>query len=233
MPEPLAILENVAVGYNSRRPVLRAVNATVEQGDSIGLLGANGSGKTTLLKTIAGVLRPLDGGIRFPGQKRPSIGYVPQRETLDHAFLFSSFEVVMMGGCGTVGPGRFFGRAQRDWALQCMQRTGVADLAKKRFAVLSGGQKQRVLIARALVARPDFLLLDEPTAGVDPAATNALAELLQSLNADGMTLLMVNHDLPVVRRVARRIFWARNGSVEQGTAAEMLSAARREELPIE
>jgi zinc transport system ATP-binding protein len=235
MAEPLVILERVAVGYNGR-PVLTDVNATILRGDSVGLLGANGSGKTTLLKTIAGVLRPLDGEVRFASSvrsARPVFGYVPQRESLDQSFMLSSLEVVLMGACGTVGPGRFLGRKDRDWSRECMERTGSGNLRKRRFAELSGGQKQRVLIARALVAKPDLLLLDEPTAGVDPAATSAIAELLQKLNADGMTVLMVNHDLPVVRRVARRIFWAKDGALEQGIAGEMLSRERVEELPID
>jgi len=235
MAEALVILERVAVGYDGR-PVLRDVSATVFRGDAIGLLGANGSGKTTLLKTIAGVLRPVEGAVRFTeasGKARPVIGYVPQRESLDQSFLLSSLEVVLMGACAAVGPGRFLGTKNRDWAHECMERTGVGDLSKRCFAELSGGQKQRVLIARALVARPDLLLLDEPTAGVDPEATRAIAELLQKLNADGMTVLMINHDLPVVRRVARRILWARDGVLEQGTAGEMLSRKRVEELPID
>ena len=138
-----------------------------------------------------------------------------------------------MGACGRVGAGRFLSREDREVARDCLARTEATDLEKRRFAELSGGQKQRVLIARALVAEPDLLLLDEPTAGVDPAATTSIAELLQRLNADGMTLVMVNHDLPVVRRVARTVLWVAEGKVERGSAAEMLNAAHLEQLPIE
>lgn len=232
MVENVVILEDVAVGY-SGRAVLRDVTATIARGDSVGLLGANGSGKTTLLKTIAGILKPIDGEIRFGASKRPVIGYVPQRESIDQAFMLSSFEVVLMGACGRVGAGRFLSREDREFARECLARTGAADLEKRRFAELSGGQKQRILIARALVAKPDLLLLDEPTAGVDPGATTAIAELLQRLNTDGMTLVMVNHDLPVVRRVSRTVLWAEDGGVEQGSATEMLSASRLEHLPID
>lgn len=232
-PERLITLDQVEVGYG-RRPVLRGVNATVARGDSIGLLGANGSGKTTLLKTIAGVLDPVGGTIRFANEtKRPVIGYVPQRESLDQSFLLSSLEVVLMGACASVRPGRFLRRVDRARARECMERTGAADLARQPFAELSGGQKQRVLIARALVTNPDLLLLDEPTAGVDASATSAIADLLQRLNAEGMTIVMVNHDLPVVRRVARIVFWVRNGLVEVGTVEEMLKPQHLEHLPIE
>lgn len=232
MEEPLIILEGVAVGY-SGRAVLRDVAATISRGESIGLLGANGSGKTTLLKTIAGILPPVDGAVRYGGSTRPVIGYVPQRESIDPAFMLSSIEIVLMGACGRVGPGRFLSGEDREFARGCLERTGAADLEKRRFAELSGGQKQRILIARALVTKPDLLLLDEPTAGVDPAATTSIAELLQRLNGDGMTLVMVNHDLPVVRMVARTVFWAGDGKVEAGTAAEMLNVARLEQLPID
>ncbi len=230
--KPVITLQNIAVGYG-REPVLQGINAVIHQGDAIGLLGANGSGKTTVLRTIAGVLKPLDGNLSFGNEARPVFGYVPQRESLDQSFLLSNLEIVEMGLCGRVRPGRFLGRPEREAAMRALERVGVADLAHKRFAEISGGQKQRVLIARALVAQPDLLLLDEPTAGVDTTAVKAITELLQRVNADGMTVIMVNHDLPVVRAVARTIWWVRNGRVEQGTAGEMLSRDRIEELPIE
>src|SRR5687767_3748668 len=232
MDDPLLRLERLAVGYD-RQPVLKDLNAEIARGDSIGLLGANGSGKTTLLKTIAGVLRPLAGDVLFPNAERPVVGFVPQRESLAQPFLLSNLEVVLMGACGRVGPGKFLGAGERSRATECLEKTGAGSLARERFAELSGGQKQRVLIARALMAQPDLLLLDEPTAGVDNAATKAIADLLLKLNTEAITIVMVNHDLPVVRRVARRIFWVRDGRLEQGDAAEMLNAARREELPIE
>lgn len=236
MPDTILILDRLTVGYG-RQPVLQNLNAAIARGDSVGFLGANGSGKTTLLKTIAGVLPPMVGRVRFTSDtsdaKRPVIGYVPQRESLDQSYFLSSFEVALMAVCGRIGPGKFIGRAERHWTRECLQRTGSADLAERRFAELSGGQKQRVLIARALVAKSELLLLDEPTAGVDTAATAAIADLLASLHADGMTLVMVNHDLPVLRRVARRIFWLKEGALEAGTVEEMLRAQRQERMSIE
>src|SRR5687768_10234097 len=103
MAEPLVILDHAAVGY-SGRAVLREIETTITRGDSIALLGANGSGKTTLLKTIAGILRPISGEVRFGASDRPVIGYVPQRESIDQAFMLSSFEIVLMGACSRVGP---------------------------------------------------------------------------------------------------------------------------------
>ena len=158
----MVILENVAVGYR-RRAVLEGVTLRIGKGEAVGLLGANGSGKTTLLKTIAGILPTVKGEVQFGVSGRPTVGYVPQRESLDQAFMLSNLEVVLMGVCGRVGPGRFAGKGERKQAIECLERTGAANLAGKRFAELSGGQKQRVLIARALMAQPDLLLLVKPT----------------------------------------------------------------------
>ncbi len=220
MADTLIILEQVAVGY-SGGAVLSEVSVSIARGDSIALLGANGSGKTTLLKTIAGVLPAIFGELRFGQGKRPVIGDIPQRESIDQAFMLSCLEIVLMGACGRVGPGRFLGRSEREFARECLKRTGAEDLHNRRFAELSGGQKQRVLIARALMTKPDLLLLDEPTAGVDSVATEAITELLQRLNRDGMTLVMVNHDMQVVQQVARRVWCAHDGAITERTVADM------------
>ena len=232
MTEPAVILKNAAVGY-SRRAVLENVNASIAGGDSIGLIGPNGSGKTTLLKSIAGILPLIHGEIQFAGGARPPVGYVPQRESLEHAFLLSSLEVVLMGACGRVGPGRPMGHKERAFAFQCLERTGTAELARKPFAEISGGQKQRVLIARALMTSPELLLLDEPTAGVDHAATAAITELLRKLNAEGITILMVNHDAPVLRLICRTIWRVRDGKLQVGEPNAMLAPASLDQDSIE
>lgn len=221
-------LRNLAVGYN-RRAILSGVHLQLARGAFSGLLGANGSGKTTLLKTMAGILRPLSGEIAF--QPPANLGYVPQRDQLDAVFIFSAFEVALMGVCGRVGPAQRIGRAEREWVHACLARAGAESFARERFGELSGGQRQRVLIARALAARPDFLLLDEPTAGIDAAATHAIMELLARLNREQhLTILMVNHDVAAMRRNARDIIWIYDGKLMQGPAAEMLRPERIEEL---
>lgn len=229
---PILSLAGVSVGYD-RRAVLRDVQLQVRRGSFTGLLGANGSGKSTLLRTILGILPPLAGQVTLHAQdgRPPVLGYVPQREALDPIFLFSAHEVVLMGACGRVGPGRFLGRAERDWARHCLAETGVEALARWRFSELSGGQKQRVLIARALAAKPDFLLLDEPTAGIDAGATEAILELLRRIHErQQLTVLMVNHDIPSMRRCAEDMIWLHEGRVLQGPAGELLSRSRLEEL---
>ena len=225
-------MDNVAVGHE-RHVVLPNVSLGLIRGSFIGLLGANGSGKSTLIKTILGILPPLSGSLKvLPIDGRPPVfGYVPQREALDPIFLLSSFEVVLMGTCGRVGPGRWIRAAEKDWARQCLRDASAEEIARKRFSQLSGGQKQRVLIARALATRPDFLLLDEPTAGIDTAAAQAILELLRRLHTQReLTILMVSHDLPTVRKYVQQVIWLHQGKVLSGPVGELLSRDKLDEL---
>jgi len=227
---PLLQLEQVSVGYE-RQVVLAGVNLALARGSFTALLGANGSGKSTLLKAMLGILPLLAGRMTFGGAGRPVLGYVPQRDALDSIYLLSGFEVALMGVCGRVGPLRLVPSAEKEYARQCLRETGAEDLARQRFSELSGGQKQRVLIARALVTKPDLLVLDEPTAGIDSAASQAIMELLHRLHREQrMTILMVNHDLPTVRRYVEQVIWLREGRVLQGPVAQLLSREKIEEI---
>lgn len=233
MTKDLALtLEEVAVGYG-RRVVLPEVNLSLQRGSFTGLLGANGSGKSTLVKTVLGILPVLRGRIVLhPINGRPQVlGYMPQRETLDPIYPLSSFEVVVMAACSRVGPGRFINKNERDFARHCLAETGASDLAPKLFSQLSGGQKQRVLMARALATKPDFLLLDEPTAGIDASATHAVMEVLKRIHAQHrQTILMVSHDLATVRQYAEEVIWLHEGKVVQGSVSELLTKDKIEEL---
>ena len=225
-------MDDVAVGYR-RRVVLPRVSLHVPRGSFAGLLGANGSGKSTLLKTIIGVTPPLSGKVEFAScaGREPVLGYVPQREALDSIFLLSSLEVALMGCSGRVPAGRFFGGEEKTLARQCLELAGAGDLSARRFSELSGGQKQRVLIARALAAKPDLLILDEPTAGIDAAASQAIMELLARIHREQkLTILMVNHDLAAMRRCVEEVIWLREGQVTQGRAGEMLTRDKLEEI---
>jgi ABC-type Mn2+/Zn2+ transport system ATPase subunit len=229
--DPLLSLDHVAVGYRER-VVLPEVTLSLRQGSFTGLLGANGSGKSTLLKTILGLLPPLAGQLTLhPVDGRaPRLGYVPQRDSLDPLFLFTSFEVVLQACCVRVGPGRFYGRAEKDWARECLRQVGAADLERQRFSRLSGGQKQRVLIARALAVRPDLLLLDEPTAGIDPAATQAVQELLRQCHAQqGLGILLVTHELAGLSELVKEVIWLRQGKILHGPAHQLLTRQYLEE----
>lgn len=229
---PLLTLANVSVGHD-RKVVLEGISLSVQRGVFSALLGANGSGKSTLIKTILGILPPLAGRLTFaPADGRaPALGYVPQRESLDPIYLLSSFEVVLMGVCGRVGPGRFIGKMEREWAQRCLEQTGAAELSRKQFSELSGGQKQRVLIARALAAKPDFLLLDEPTSGIDVAVKQSIMDLLRSIHQEQhQTILMASHDLPIVRQYAQHVVWLRQGKLMEGPVIELLGRDKMEDI---
>jgi len=223
--DTLLELRDVAVGYD-RRAVLSGLKLAFQRGTFTGLLGANGSGKSTLIKTILGIIPPLSGQVAFSraNGRETVLGYVPQRESLDPIFLLSSFEVVLMGVCGRVGPVRFISKVEREWARHCLEQTDTAALAGRQFSELSGGQKQRVLIARALAAKPDFLLLDEPTSGIDVTVKQSVMELLRRIHQEQkQTILMSSHDLPVVRRYVQHVVWLRDGKISEGPPGELLA----------
>ena len=222
----------MAVGYD-RQVVLADVNLTLERGTFTGLLGANGSGKSTLIKTILNVIPSLSGRMQFsPVDGREHVlGYVPQRETLDPIYLLSSFEVVLMGTSGRVKPARRPSHAEKEWAHECLRQTGADHLSRRLYSQLSGGQKQRVLVARALATKPDFLLLDEPTSGIDAAARQAVMEVLRRIHQEQkLTLLMASHDLPLVRSYVECVLWLHAGRVLQGPVGELLNPQKIEEI---
>lgn len=226
MNQPLLSLDRVTVGYRER-VVLPEVTLTLERACFTALLGANGSGKSSLLKTMLGLLPPLAGRLTLhPIDGRvPRLGYVPQRDSLDPLFLFSSFEVVLQACCVRVGPGRFFRQTDKEWARECLRKVGAADLERQLFSRLSGGQKQRVLIARALAVQPDLLLLDEPTAGIDPAATQAVQELLrQCHDQDGLGILLVTHELAGLPSLVKDVIWLKQGQITRGAADRLLTS---------
>lgn len=226
----LSILElrGVAVGYD-RRAVLSDLNLGLARGTFTGVLGANGCGKTTLLKTLAGILAPVRGEVKW--HPPAALGYVPQRDQLDPVYVLSAFEVALMGVCGRIGPARRVTVSDRDRVHECLKQTGADVMARKQFAELSGGQKQRVLIARALAAEADVLLLDEPTAGIDAAATRSIMELLVKLNRERqLTILMVNHDIAAMRQSVSEVIWIRDGKLTRGPVQELLRRETIDEL---
>jgi manganese/zinc/iron transport system ATP- binding protein len=229
---PILTLEHVAVGYG-RAVVLPDVSLSLRRGSFTGLLGANGSGKSTLLKTILNIVPPLNGRVEFGSidGRTSRLGYMPQRESLDPIYPLSSFEIVLMAACSRVGPCRPINKAERNFAHECLAETGASDLAPKLFSRLSGGQKQRVLMARALATKPDFLLLDEPTAGIDATATRAVMDVLKRIHQQHhQTVLLVSHDLNTVREYAKEVVWLHEGKVLHGTVNELLTPEKVQEL---
>jgi zinc transport system ATP-binding protein len=192
------------------RPVLRGVDLTVSAGEVVAVLGANGSGKSTLVRTVLGLVPPRRGHVelfgtpldRFRDWRR--IGFVPQRATAAGGVPASVWEVVASGRLAhrrLVGPMR---RQDREATREALDAVGLADRARDGVATLSGGQQQRVLIARALAGRPELLVMDEPTAGVDLASQDAFAGILQRLIERGTTIVLVAHEMgpmePLINR---------------------------------
>jgi ABC-type Mn2+/Zn2+ transport system ATPase subunit len=228
VPKSLALAEvrHLSVGHG-RHIVLGDLNFTLAPGHITALLGAKGSGKTTLLKTLLGVLPALRGTITFHSTPKPQIGYVPQRERLDALFPLSAFEVALMGCYGRVPPGRLMGREENQWVLECLRQTEAYALARQPFAKLSGGQRQRVLIARALATRPGWLVLDEPTSGIDAAAARGIVRLLRQVNIQRrLPILLVHHDLQTARLLADDVIWLDQGRATCGPANELLHPER-------
>jgi ABC-type Mn2+/Zn2+ transport system ATPase subunit len=232
LKEAIITLDNLSIGYNGQ-PVLSGISVSISRASFTAILGANGSGKSTLLKTLLGLLPPLAGHIRFatPTGKPLMPGYVPQSVQFDPIYLLTGFEVALMGTFGRIPPGRFVPPSERAFTQDCLRAVGAEEFASKRFGELSGGQKQRVLIARALATRPDVLMLDEPTAGVDPAATHAVLDFIwQIIREREITVLFVTHDFTLVHDHAEQVIWLHHGKVEYGAAEELLAPQRMVEI---
>ena len=231
MKEAIITLDNLAIGYDGQ-PVLSGISLSIARSSFTAILGANGSGKSTLLKTLLGLQPPVGGRMQIGARGvKPVFGYVPQAIQFDPLYPLTGFDVALMGTFGRVGPMKFPSRAEKDFVHECLQATAADGFAHEKFSQLSGGQKQRVLIARALATKPDILVLDEPTAGVDVAATKSLLEFISHIHAErNLTVLLVTHDLPLVRKHAQQIIWLHNGQVLHGTVAELFTRERMAEI---
>ena len=199
-------INNLSFSYDAV-PVLENVNLTVEHGEFATIIGPNGGGKTTLLKLILGLLKPMHGSIRVmggaPAKMRLKVGYMPQHTELDSQFPVTVMDVALLGRLGRRFGGRYT-REDKQLACQALEEVQLEGMARLPFNSLSGGQKQRVLIARALCCSPEMLLLDEPTANVDPEVEESLLTILKELN-QRMTILLVSHDVGIVSRVVKSV----------------------------
>ena len=190
-------------GSNAMHP---CPDFTVGAGDYLSIVGPNGTGKTTLLKCVAGLLKPLGGTLALaPGLSDGGIGYLPQQGPYQRDFPASVREVVQSGCQALRGLRPFYTRAERRRAAETMERLGVSALAKRCYREISGGQRQRVLLARAMCGDCRLLLLDEPTAALDPDAGAEFYAALREINAEGVAVMMVSHDLDGARRDATHI----------------------------
>lgn len=198
-------VKDLSVGYDGVA-VEKNINFTVEKGNYLCIVGENGSGKTTLMKTLLGLRSPLSGQIEYgDGLKKNEMGYLPQQTVVQKDFPASVKEIVMSGFEGSAGLRPFYTKTEKEEAAANMERMGISDLAGRFYRELSGGQQQRVLLARALCATKKILLLDEPVSGLDPLVTAQMYELIAGLNKDGVTIIMISHDIEAAVKYASHI----------------------------
>ncbi len=198
--------ENLTLGYDGKA-VSENVTFSVEQGDYLCIVGENGAGKSTLIKALLGLNPPISGKIeRTEGLSAQSIGYLPQHTEVQRDFPASVREIVLSGCLGASRMRPFYTKEQKKRAAEQMERLGLTDLQKRCYRELSGGQRQRVLLARALCATEEILLLDEPVAGLDPVVTKEMYEIIESLKREGITVIMGSHDIAAAIAYASHIF---------------------------
>lgn len=220
---PAVEMRNVAFAYGKGETVLSAVDLRIEQAEFVAIAGPNGGGKTTLVRLALGLLEPTQGETFLFGEparrfsRRETLGYLAQRSRLATEAPATVREVVAAGrlaASGLLGPLRRRDRAIVDEAIE---RVGLAGLERRVLGTLSGGQQQRAFIAKALAAEPSLLVLDEPTAGVDVDAQEALASFLAALHRDlQVTVLYVSHEFGAIEHHVQRLLLVRGGIVFDG-----------------
>ncbi|MFA6035058.1 MAG: metal ABC transporter ATP-binding protein [Myxococcota bacterium] len=218
----LVKLENVEIGYG--RALMRPLSLSIGKGEWWGVVGPNGAGKTTLVRTMLGLVPAVSGKVEYPSG-RPRFGYVPQRHSLNPAFPLTVFDVVLMGRYPGLKTGRAPDNKDRDLAMKAVARAGLQDQTFQKYSALSGGQQQRALMARALTADPDLLVLDEPTAGMDLSGEADILQFLSELHAvDGLTIIMIGHYLETVARVVNHLCLINKdtGQFEAGASCDLV-----------
>ncbi len=197
--------KDLALGYDGR-VVAEGINFSVSKGDYLCVVGENGSGKSTLVKTLLRLIPPISGTVEFSdGLLSKDVGYLPQQTPVQRDFPASVREIVTSGCLSGMGLRPFYGREEKRRAEANMERMGIADLARKSYRDLSGGQQQRVLFARALCAADKLLLLDEPVSGLDPLVTGEMYRIVKELNGEGMSVVMISHDIATAVKYASHI----------------------------
>ncbi len=212
-------IKNLTVSYGDT-PALNNISANIEQLDFVGIMGPNGGGKSTLLKAVLGLIPIKSGEIKIMGDTSKKavnqIGYVPQFSNMDRSFPITVLEAVL---CGMLTPGLHpffrFSSQMKERAMEYLKMVSLESLCKRQISSLSGGEFQRMLLARALASDPPLLMLDEPTAAVDPASKELIYELLERLNKK-KTIILVTHDLMAISSNVKRIICINRGLIYHG-----------------
>lgn len=186
--------------------LIKNLSFAIQEGDYLCIVGENGSGKSTLIRALLGLIQPESGSVRYgDGLKQKEIGYLPQQTVVQRDFPATVREIVLSGCQSRMGLRPFYGAAEKRRAAENMEKLGISELAKACYRNLSGGQQQRVLLARALCATEKLILLDEPVSGLDPLVTAEMYRMIEELNAEGITVIMISHDVEAAVRYASHI----------------------------
>jgi len=221
----LITCRNISAGYEDG-DVIKGLSFEVQPGDYLCVVGENGSGKTTLMKALLGLIRVSKGEIVYgDGLNRREIGYLPQQSNIQKDFPATVREVVLSGCLNKLGRRFFYGQKEKAIAEENMKRMNIIHLADHSYRELSGGQQQRVLLARALCATSKLLVLDEPVTGLDSATAEEMYQLIDRLNKEGITIIMISHDLTEVYHHAGKIL-AFDRNVFFGTVEDYVQGKR-------
>ena len=219
----LLTCQDLCLGYDGRE-ILHNLNFEIHTGDYLCIVGENGSGKSTLMKTVLGLQQPMSGKVLTgDGLAQNEIGYLPQQTVVQKDFPATVWEIVLSGCQGRCGLRPFYTKEEKQLAEDNIEKMGITHLTKRCYRELSGGQQQRVLLARALCATKKMLLLDEPVSGLDPKVTAEMYALIEKLNRDGITVIMISHDLNATLTYASHILHI-GDTVFYGTKAEYLAS---------
>lgn len=218
----LITCENISLGYEGKL-ILNNLNFTIQKGAYLSIIGENGSGKTTLLKTLLGLKNPVEGTI-FTGDliQKNQFGYLPQQSIIQKDFPASVEEIVLSGFINQSGLRPFYTKGEKKHAREIMEKLKLSTMKSKCYRELSGGQQQRVLLARALCASTQVLFLDEPVASLDPIVTKELYEIVKQLHQEGMTIIMISHDVSAVLEYSSHILQLGQNDYFFGTKEEYL-----------
>ncbi|ANU18473.1 manganese transporter [Planococcus maritimus] len=218
-------IKNVTVSYHGRSAI-EAIDLTLEQGNILGIIGPNGAGKSTLLKAILNLITVDSGSINILGgslkENRNRIAYVPQRNQYDWDFPIHVMDAVLIGTYPSLEIFKRPKKSDKAWALECLEKVGLAQYANRQIGELSGGQQQRVFLARALAQKADLFFLDEPFVGIDIASEEMIVKLLKDLRDEGKTVVVVHHDLGKAKEYFDELLLLNKQLVQFGRPAEVL-----------
>lgn len=216
---------DVTLSYDNLT-VAEHISFDIEFGDYVCIVGENGTGKSTLLKTLVGIHQPKRGHILFDCDiKNGEIGYLPQQTAVSNDFPASVEEIVRSGCLGALGKHPFFTAQEKKKADKNLELLGISDLRRKSFRELSGGQRQRVLLAKALCGAQKILVLDEPVTGLDPLVTADMYSILRKINDEGVTVVMVSHEIGEAVKQASKILHLKHGVEFYGSVSDYLKSS--------